>query len=102
VAETAGANLFWIYHDKVCTTPTGRGVLPGITRAVVLEICQVLGLETNKRVIKPDALKNADAIFLTQSALGIISVSSLNGDPVGHSPLVDKIYGAYCEMLAKE
>src|SRR5262245_25914049 len=102
VAETAGANLFWIYHDKVCTTTTGRGVLPGITRAVVLEICQVLGLETNKRVIKPEALKNADAIFLTQSALGIITVSSLNGDPVGHSLLVDKIYGAYCEMLAKE
>ncbi len=23
VAETASANLFWIYHDKVCTTPTG-------------------------------------------------------------------------------
>jgi len=102
VAETAGANLFWVYHDKICTTPTGRGVLPGITRAVVLEICQVLGLETNKRVIKPDALRNAQAIFLTQSALGIINVSSFNGEPVGHSPLVDKIYSSYCEMLAKE
>jgi aminodeoxychorismate lyase len=102
VAETAGANLFWVYHDKICTTPTGRGVLPGITRAVVLEICQVLGLETNKRVIKPEALKNAEAIFLTQSALGIITISALNGEPAGHSLLVDKIYGAYCEMLAKE
>ena len=56
-AHAAGGNLFWVYHDKICTTPTGRGVLPGITRAVVLEICQVLGLETNKRVIKPEALK---------------------------------------------
>ena len=102
VAEAAGANLFWVYHDKICTTPTGRGVLPGITRAVVLEICQVLGLETNKRVIKPEALKNAEAIFLTQSALGIITISALNGEPVGHSQLVEKIYGAYCEMLAKE
>ena len=54
VAETAGGNLFWVYQDKICTVPTGRGVLPGITRAVVLEICQSLGLETNKRVIKPE------------------------------------------------
>ena len=53
VAETASGNLFWVYQDKICTVPTGRGVLPGITRAVVLEICQSLGLETNKRVIKP-------------------------------------------------
>ena len=102
VAETAGGNLFWVYHDKICTTPTGRGVLPGITRAVVLEICQVLGLETNKRVIKPDALKNSDAIFVTQSALGIVPVNSLNGEMVGASPLVDQIHHAYCEMLAKE
>jgi aminodeoxychorismate lyase len=102
VAETAGANLFWIYHDKICTTPTGRGVLPGITRAVVLEICQVLGLPTNKRVIKPEALRNSEGIFLTQSVLGVINVATLNGEPVPQSPLVDQIHRAYCEMLAKE
>jgi len=101
-AETAGANLFWIYHDKICTTPTGRGVLPGITRAVVLEICQVLTLPTNKRVIKPEALKNAEGIFLTQSALGVIVINSLDGERVPQSPLVEKIHRAYCEMLAKE
>ncbi len=102
VAETAGANLFWIYHDKICTTPTGRGVLPGITRAVVLEICQVLALPTNKRVIKPEALRNAEGIFLTQSALGVVIISSLDGETVAQSPLVEQIHRAYCEMLAKE
>ncbi len=101
VTETAGANLFWIYHDKVCTTPTGRGALPGITRAVILEICQVLGLPTNKRVIKPEALKNSEGMFLTQSALGVVIVSSLDGEPVPMSPMVEKIYRAYCEMLSK-
>jgi len=102
VAETAGANLFWIYHDKICTTPTGRGVLPGLTRAVVLEICQVLALPTNKRVIKPEALRNAEGMFLTQSALGVVTISSLDGKMVPQSPLVEKIHRAYCEMLVKE
>jgi aminodeoxychorismate lyase len=102
VAETAGANLFWVYHDKICTTPAGRGVLPGLTRAVVLEICQVLALPTNKRVIKPEALRNAEGIFLTQSALGVVTISSLNGEQVPQSPLVEKIHRVYCEMLAKE
>ncbi len=102
VTEASGANLFWIYRDKVCTPPTGRGALPGITRAVILEICQVLGLPTNKRVIKREALRNAEAIFLSQSALGMISIVSLDGEPVPHSPLVDRIYNTYCEMLARE
>ena len=102
VAETAGGNLFWIYHDKICTAPTGRGVLPGITRAVVLEICQALGLETNKRVIKPEMLRNAEGIFVTQSAFGIIPVVAFDGLPVAPSPLVDQIASAYNEMLARE
>jgi len=99
VAETAGGNIFWVYQDKICTVPTGRGVLPGITRAVVLEICQSLGLETNKRVIKPDQLRNAEGIFVTQSALGLVPVVALDGLPVAPSPLVDQIGSAYNEML---
>jgi branched-chain amino acid aminotransferase len=101
VAETASGNLFWVYNDKICTTPTGRGVLPGITRAVVLEICQALGLLTNKRVIKPEALRNSEGIFVTQSALGIVPVAMLDGEPIAPSPLVDQIFNAYREWLAK-
>jgi branched-subunit amino acid aminotransferase/4-amino-4-deoxychorismate lyase len=102
VAETASGNLFWVYDDKICTVPTGRGVLPGITRAVVLEICQTLGLQVNKRVIKPEALRNSQGIFVTQSALGIIPVSIFDDEPVGTSPLVDQITQAYDEILMKE
>jgi len=101
VAETAGGNLFWVYQDKVCTVPSGRGVLPGITRAVVLEICQTLGLETNKRVIKPEMLRNAAGIFVTTTALGIVPVVSLDGLPVAPSPLVDQIASAYDEILKR-
>jgi len=102
VAEAASGNLFWVYQDKICTVPTGRGVLPGITRAVVLEICQSLGLETNKRVIKPEMLRNAEGIFVTQSAHGIIPVVSFDGLPVAPSPLVDQILTAYDQMLVNE
>ena len=101
VAETASGNLFWVYQDKIYTVPTGRGVLPGITRAVVLEICQTLGLQVNKRVIKPEALRNSEGIFVTQSALGIIPVSVFDGEPVAPSPLVDQIAQAYNEILVK-
>jgi aminodeoxychorismate lyase len=102
VAEAASGNLFWIYHDNVCTVPTGRGVLPGITRAIVLEICQTLGLQTNKRVIKPEALRNSQGIFVTQSAFGIVPVTMFDGGSVTPSPLVDQIASAYNDMLARE
>jgi aminodeoxychorismate lyase len=101
VAETTSGNIFWIYNNQICTTPTGRGVLPGITRAVVLEICQALGLQTNKRVIKPEALRNSAGLFLTQSVLGIVPVATFEDEPIAPSPLVDQILSGYRELLAK-
>jgi aminodeoxychorismate lyase len=101
VAETASGNLFWVYDDTICTVPTGRGVLPGVTRAVVLEICQALGLQTNKRTIKPEALRNSAGIFVTQSALGIVPVVTFDGATVTPSPLVDQIAHSYHEMLVQ-
>jgi len=101
VSEATSGNLFWVYQDRICTVPTGRGVLPGITRAVVLEICQELGLPAHKRVIKPEALRNSEGIFITQSALGIVPVAAYHGEPVAPSPLVDHVARAYGEILAR-
>ncbi len=101
VAESASGNLFWVSRGQVCAVPTNCGALPGITRVVVLEICQALGLQTNERVIKPGALRKSEGIFITQSAFGIVPVAALDGEPVASSPLVDQIRHAYCEMLAQ-
>jgi len=101
VAETASGNLFWVSRGQVCTVPADRGVLPGVTRAVVLEICRTLGLATSERVIKPVPLRNAEGIFITQSVFGVVPVTALDDEPVVRSPRVDRIQRAYCEMLAR-
>jgi aminodeoxychorismate lyase len=96
--ETASGNLFWVHDNTICTVPAGHGILPGVTRAVVLEICQTLGLKTNERVIKPEALRNSTGIFVTQSVFGIVPVAAFDGTPVTPSPLVDQIAEAHREM----
>jgi aminodeoxychorismate lyase len=102
VAECSGANLFWIYRDTVYTTPTGRGALPGITRAVVLELCQALNLPTNKRVIKPESLRNAEGIFLSLASFGIVPVGTLDDEPMATSPIVETIFTRYHEVIQRE
>jgi branched-chain amino acid aminotransferase len=99
-AEAASGNLFWMSGGGVCTVPTDSGALPGITRAVVLEICQSLGIPAGQRVIQPGALRNCEGIFITQSVFGIVPVIAIDGKSVAPSPRVDQIRRAYCEMLA--
>ncbi len=101
VAETAGGNIFWVRHRKICTVPAAGGILPGVTRAVILEICRSLGLDTCQRAIKHAALKRCRGIFVTQSVWGVVPVVKFDGAPVAPSPLVDQIARAYHELLLR-
>ena len=100
VAATSG-NLFWVHKETVYTTPSGHSSLPGITRAVILEICQAQGLPTGKRVIKPDHLIRSEGIFITNSVYGIIPVTFVSDEPISESSLTETIRKAYADVIAK-
>jgi branched-chain amino acid aminotransferase len=102
IVETAGGNIFWIDRDAVGTVLTELSGLPGITRAVVMEICRTLGLAMNQRVITPEQLRQMEGVFITQSALGIIPVATFDGQPVPPSPRVRLIANAYDQLLQQE
>src|SRR5580704_7565373 len=53
VVEGSGSNLFWIKDGTVCTPPLASGVLPGVTRVVVLEICKQSGVPFRECNISP-------------------------------------------------
>lgn len=102
VAEGASSNLFWIQRGAVCTPPLATGVLAGVTRAVVLELCGGLTLPIQETNITPDGLRRADGVFLTLSSLGVVEAVGLDAAPLLQSPLVDKISRAYAETVRAE
>ena len=102
VAEAASSNLFWIANDEVCTTPLANGVLAGVTRGVVFEICDGLGLRHREITIKPEALRQAQGVFLSLSSLGIVEAESLDQRILNRSPMVSVIQRAYAEIVEKE
>ncbi|HYV27057.1 MAG TPA: aminotransferase class IV [Candidatus Eisenbacteria bacterium] len=102
VAEAASSNLFWIANDEVCTTPLANGVLAGVTRGVVFEICENLGVGCREISINPEALLLAQGVFLSLSSLGIVEAVGLDGHGLIHSPLVREIQRAYAEIVERE
>ncbi len=99
VAETTSGNLFWIQGGKVCTVPAKRGVLPGVTRAVVLAICKTLKLKTIECAARPAELKRCQGIFVTQSVFAVVPIASWDGQVVSASPLASQIAQAYQRRL---
>lgn len=82
VAEGAAQNIF-IAKNKVLYTPVMDGVLPGITRQVVMEIAAGLGLAVHETHFKVDDIYNADEAFFTGSAAEIIAIRSLDDQVIG-------------------
>jgi branched-chain amino acid aminotransferase len=77
VAEGPGANLFFEKDGKLFTPALGN-ILPGITRATVLEICDELNIEVEEKFFTVDELKQAHAAFYCGTAAEIVGFESLD------------------------
>lgn len=96
VTEGPGFNLFTV-HDGCVSTPQ-KGVLPGITRRSVMEICDSLDLKVVETDISVASLLKADEVFATSTAGGVMPVTSLNDQPVGNGevgPVTSSIHHTY-------
>jgi branched-chain amino acid aminotransferase len=77
VAEGPGANFFYEKND-IFFTPQRGSILPGITRATVIEICKSLGIEVVEKQITPEEVYNADSAFYCGTAAEVIGIESLD------------------------
>jgi branched-chain amino acid aminotransferase len=77
VAEAPGANIF-VEKEGVLYTPKKGNILPGITRATVMEICEQSGITVVEKQIKPEELKAADGAFFCGTAAEVIGIEKLD------------------------
>lgn len=75
VCEGTTSNLFWLKDHQLYTPNLTCGLLPGIARQKVIEMCTELGLNVNCGAFGLDEMRRADSIFLTNSLMDIMPVS---------------------------
>jgi len=102
VVEATAGNLFWVSKDVVCTPPVSAGILPGVTRAVILEICRKLKIKPRERAPRAQELFSAQGVFLSLSSWGIVEAVELDGRRLRRAAVVKKIRQAYAELLRVE
>lgn len=78
VAEGPGANFFFEKNGVLYTSPLGN-ILPGITRATVLELADELKFEVVEKYFTPEDVKGADGAFFTGTAAEVAGIGSLDG-----------------------
>lgn len=81
VTEGPGFNLFLAEGGALCTPD--EGVLDGMTRRTVMELCAESGIPCRLEGVARERLAGADEVFLSSSGGGVIPVSRIDGAPVG-------------------
>ncbi len=83
VSEASYSNIFMV-RGGVLTTPSLEcGALPGITRAIVLELAGAVAEQVEEREIWPEELVEADELFATSSLRQIVPLVRLDDRSVG-------------------
>lgn len=104
VAEASTANVFFADGETLITPCIECDILPGITRATVLELAAKMGIACEERRIEPSELASFSECFLTNSGVELVPVTLIDESPVGDGrlyPLHARLHKAYCELARK-
>jgi branched-chain amino acid aminotransferase len=85
VGEATNANVIALVGD-VAVTPPVDGLLPGVTRALCLELFPSLGLAVEQRPLPLAELRAAGGVLLTTSVRGLVPACSLDGVSLRQPP----------------
>ncbi len=102
LAEGSTSNIFLVSGSNLLTPSKDSGILPGITREIVLELAPSLVLKTMERKIAVEALQQADEAFLTNSLIEIMPLTQLGGQKIGlgrAGAVTRQLMAAYKELL---
>jgi branched-chain amino acid aminotransferase len=99
LAEGIGSNIFLV-RDGTIMTPQVRYVLPGVSRATVLEIAAEIGVPAKECDLDLYDVQTADEAFITSTSLCLCPVRNIGGKtfPVP-GPVTKKLSDAYAKLV---
>jgi D-alanine transaminase len=105
VNECSSSNLFIVTGGKLVTHPVGPKVLPGITRMLLLECAEHLGIEVEERPIREAEAAGAPEVFITSTTREISWAAQWNDQPIGSSrcgPVTLVLHRAFQDRVRQE
>ena len=81
--EGTHTNLFGVFRGVVRTPPLTNYILPGVTRAVVLELCDEAGFDVAEEPLFADELYRADEVFIVGTTTEVTPITDLDGRTIG-------------------
>ncbi|MFZ5643380.1 MAG: aminotransferase class IV [Bacillota bacterium] len=83
IAEGSVSNIFIVGGGNVITPDVNSGLLPGITRRRIIDICFSMGISLEERPVRPEELFSSDECFVTNSLMGVMPLAAVDDRAIG-------------------
>ena len=83
IAEAATSNIFLVKANSLLTPSLDSGILPGVTRTIIIKIAKKLGMAVREKSVSGRELLGSDEVFLTNSLAEILPVTRIDGRRIG-------------------
>ena len=103
VAECTGDNVFVVRRGEIFTPPISSGALAGVTRAVVFEMADEMGIRISEPQMTRYDIYTGDECFLTGTAAEVIPVVRLDNRAIGDGhpgPVTRRLIERFHELTA--
>lgn len=84
ITEGSYSNIFIVKNKNLFTPPIYMGILPGVTRKIVLKLASFLKIPVYESVLTSYELITCEEAFLTYTTFGIIPIVKVNGQLINH------------------
>jgi len=105
ICEGTTTSLFIVKDEKIITPPAEDGIQLDVSRKVVMEIAESLGLALKEKRISQKMLMAADEIMITNSLIEVMPVREVDATVIGSGsagPIARKLQHAYKTLVQKE
>jgi branched-chain amino acid aminotransferase len=105
IAEGTASNLFVVKGGALTTPPVSDGLLPGITRATIFEVCDTLEIPYREHQLKPEDLAEADEAFLSSTMVELMPIVTVNEWALGSGKpgrITQKIHAGFKDLVRRE
>ena len=99
ITEGAVSNVFCVKNNEVKTPSLENNILPGITRSVIIDIVNKIGIKITESKISVEDFINSDEIWITNTTKGILLVSQIDEVQISNS---DNIYSKVLKKFIEE
>jgi branched-chain amino acid aminotransferase len=102
LTECTTSNFFFVRDQRLMTPSLDCGILPGITREVILRLARENGVLVEEGEWPPEILQNTEEAFITGTVKRVMPVTSLDGRPIGEGkpgPITKMMMRLYEDVL---